>query len=95
MKKHIVFLTIGLLSVLSAQDQFAKPLKKKNDVKRIFSLGITGSYAANDMVYSAVTKSALLPVFSPTFAVVAEWNTMQRLSVGITNGSVSNRMMAK
>lgn len=83
MKKHIVFLTIGLLSVLSAQAQFAKPLKKKNDVKRIFSLGITGSYAANDMVYSAVTKSALLPVFSPTFGVVAEWNTMQRLSVGM------------
>ena len=83
MKKHIVFLTFGLLMVLSAQAQFAKPLNKKNISQRIFSLGITGSYAANDMVYSAVTKSALLPVFSPTFGLAAEWNTMQQLSVGI------------
>ena len=83
MKKRIVFLTIGLLAVFSAQAQFAKPLKKKNVSRKVFSLGITGSYAANDMVYSAVTNSALLPVFSPTFGVVAEWNTMQRFSVGM------------
>lgn len=89
MKKRIVFLMIGVLAVVSVQAQFAKPLKKKSVPQRVFSLGITGSYAANNMVYSTVTKSATLPLFVPTYGIAAEWNTMQQLSVGMDVSYVS------
>ena len=83
MRKHVILLALGLLAVMSAQAQFAKPLKKKGEAKNVFCLGLTGSYAANDMIYSAVNESKMLPVFAPTFGLVAEWNTMQRLSMGV------------
>ena len=35
------------------------------------------------MVYSAVTKSKLTPYLAPTFGLAAEWNTMQRVSIGL------------
>lgn len=82
MNKRLVILLFGLSVVLSAQAQFAKPLKKKDTSKGVFSIGITGSYAANDLVYSAVSKSKLSPFLAPTFGLAAEWNTMQRIGVG-------------
>ena len=83
MKKRFFILFFTAFTVLSAQAQFAKPLKKKAEAKKVFSLGITGSFAANDMVYSTVSKSQFNPIFGPTFGIASEWNTMQRLSVGV------------
>lgn len=83
MKKGFFILFFSTFVAMSAQAQFAKPLKKKVEAKKVFSLGITGSFAANDMIYSAVSKSQFNPVFGPTFGLAAEWNTMQRLSVGV------------
>lgn len=86
MKKRIIILIIGLFSVVSLQAQFAKPLKSRNYICRntgSLSFGITGSFAANDMIYSAVSKSKLTPYLAPTFGIAAEWNTMRRVSVGL------------
>ena len=33
MRKHVILLALGLLAVMSAQAQFAKPLKKKGEAK--------------------------------------------------------------
>ena len=82
MKKRVILLFLGLSVVLTAQAQFAKPLKKKNTSKGVLSIGITGSYAANDMLYSAVSKSKISPFLAPTFGLAAEWNTMQRVGIG-------------
>lgn len=86
MKKFTFLLMLVMFSAASLQAQFAKPLRNKNFVyynTSPFSFGVTGSFAGNDMYYSSVTKSKLTPYLAPTFGVVAEWNTMQRLSVGI------------
>lgn len=83
MKRLAMLLIFGLLSVASVQAQFAKPLKNKNDSHRVISLGATGSYTVNDMVYSAVTKSTSRLVYAPSFGLVAECNTMGLLSVGV------------
>ena len=86
MKKRMILLVFGLLSVASVQAQFAKPLKSRNFICRntsSFSVGLTGSFAANDLLYSAVTKSMLRPYLAPTFGLAAEWNTMRRVSVGL------------
>ena len=74
------------MSVVSLQAQFAKPLKNKNLVCRNtspFSIGITGSFAANDMLYSAVSKAKLNPYLAPTGGLAFEWNTMRGLAVGL------------
>lgn len=86
MKKLIFILALGLLSVVSMRAQFAKPLKNRNFVCRntgSLSMGLTGSFAANDMWYSAVNKSVLTPYLAPTFGVALEWKTMQRIAVGL------------
>lgn len=86
MKKYICILVFGLLSVASMQAQFAKPLTNRNFICRntsSFSMGLTGSFAANDMLYTAVNKSILSPYLAPTFGVAVEWKTMQRVSVGL------------
>ena len=86
MKKRILLLMFGLLSVVSVQAQFAKPLKSRSLSCRNtspFSIGLTGSFAANDLLYSAVTKAMLRPYLAPTFGLAAEWNTMRGLSVGL------------
>ena len=86
MKKRLILLMFGVLSVVSLPAQFAKPLKNKNYVCRntsSISVGITGSFAANDMIYSAVSKSILTPYLAPTFGLAAEWNTMRRVSIGL------------
>jgi hypothetical protein len=86
MKKCVILLLLGCLLVASAQAQFAKPLKSRNEGKSnvgAFSIGITGSFAANDMLYSAVVKSKLTPYLAPTFGVAAEWNVMNGIAVGL------------
>lgn len=80
----MILLMLGLLSMASLQAQFAKPLKKKNLSERnIFSIGVTGSFAANDMLYSALSKSMRSLFLAPIYGIVAEWNTMQQFSVGV------------
>lgn len=86
MKKRVFILILSLFSVASLQAQFAKPLKSKNLTCRntsAFSIGVTGSFAANDMQYSAVSKAKLQPYLAPTGGLAFEWNTMQRVSVGL------------
>ena len=86
MKKRLILFLIGVLSVVSLHAQFAKPLRSRNYICRntsSLSLGITGSFAANDMLYSAVSKSKLTPYLAPTFGLAAEWNTMRRISIGL------------
>ena len=86
MRKCVFILVFSLFSVVSLHAQFARPLKNRNYLCRntsSLSVGVTGSFAANDMVYSAVTKSKFTPYLAPTFGLAAEWNTMQRVSIGL------------
>lgn len=86
MKKRIFLLIISILSVTSLQAQFARPLKSKSLICRNtspFSIGITGSFAANDMLYSSVSKAKLNPYLAPTGGLALEWNTMRGLAVGL------------
>ena len=86
MKKRLILLLFGVLSVASLYAQFAKPLRNRNYIYRntgALSFGITGGFAANDMLYSAVSKSILTPYLAPTFGLAAEWNTMRRVSIGL------------
>ena len=86
MKKRVFILIVSIFSVVSLQAQYAKPLKNRNYICRntsSISVGVTGSFAANDMYYSAVSKSMLSPYLAPTFGLAAEWNTMRRVSIGL------------
>lgn len=86
MKKRVFILIVSIFSVVSLQAQYAKPLKNRNYICRntsSVSVGVTGSFAANDMYYSAVSKSILSPYLAPTFGLAAEWNTMRRVSIGL------------
>jgi hypothetical protein len=86
MKKFLLFLIFEVFLVVSLQAQFAKPLRNRNHFSSntsLFSVGVTGSFAANDMFYTAVSKSILTPFMAPTFGLAAEWNTMRSVSVGL------------
>lgn len=86
MKKCFFILILSHFFVVSLQAQLAKPLKNRNYTcynTSSLSVGITGSFAANDMFYSAVTKAKLSPYLAPTFGFAAEWNTMRRISIGL------------
>ena len=86
MKKFVLTWVICLLLVASSQAQFAKPLKNRDLLCRntsALSIGLTGTYAANDMAYSAVSKTILNSYLAPTFGLTMEWKTMQRFSVGL------------
>lgn len=85
MKKSFLILIFCVLCI-SSQAQFAKPLKSRNYANRNtspFCIGLTGSYAANDMWYTALSKSSFKPYHAPTFGLAFEWNTMQGLAVGL------------
>lgn len=82
MKKRLLLLLVGLLSVVMAQAQFAKPLKKKEVQNKVFCIGVTGCIAANDMIFSEVKQSLLSPVFAPSFGLAVEWNTLSPFSIG-------------
>ena len=93
MKKRLILLLFGVLSMVSSQAQFAKPLKSRNYLCRntsSLSVGVTGSFAANDLMYTTVSKSILTPYLAPTFGLAVEWNTMQRVSIGL-NASYAMR----
>ena len=86
MKRCLFILVFLLFSLVSMQAQYAKPLKARDFICRNtspFAVGITGSFAANDMLYSAVSKSILRPYLASTFGLAVEWNTMRRVSVGV------------
>lgn len=83
MRKRLFLLLFGLLSALMVQAQFAKPLKKKEAQDKVFSIGVTGCFAANDMIYSEVKKSLLSPVLAPSYGLAVEWNTMSPFSFGV------------
>lgn len=86
MKKRVLILVLTFLSVASLQAQFAKPLKRNDYVCRNtspFSIGITGSFAANDMWYTSVSEAKLNPYLAPTAGLAFEWNTMRGLAVGL------------
>jgi len=79
-------LTISLMWFAPLRAQFAKPLRSR--YQRSFnnsalSLGVSGGFAANDMVYTAVKTSQLKGYFGPTFGLTAEYNIMDRFSVGM------------
>ena len=93
MRRLLVILSFVLLFTGSMQAQFAKPLKNRDFVCRntsSLSIGLTGSFAANDMLYSAVSKAILRPYLAPTGGLALEWKTMRRLSIGL-DGSYAMR----
>ena len=86
MRKCLILLLLGCFSVASVEAQFAKPLKHKVVGQREvspFSIGVTGSLSANDMIYNAVDKSKLTPYLAPTFGLAAEWNVMNGIALGL------------
>lgn len=86
MKRQFVLLFCSLFLAVSLQAQFAKPLKSTTMGYRnasSFNMGLTGSFAANDLLYSAVSKSMLTPYLAPTVGLAFEWNTLRRFSVGL------------
>lgn len=86
MKKFSIILVMCLLAVLPLQAQFAKPLKSMGYAHQNgsrFCIGLTGSYAANDMIYTAMKADEFHVFLSPTFGVAAEYNIMQDFAVGL------------
>lgn len=69
------------------QAQFAKPLKSRmmTDSRNspLVSLGITGSYGWNDMVYSAVNTAKAAGYHGPTGGIAIEYNAFKTFSVGL------------
>ena len=86
MKKSIVMLALFVMAVLPIQAQFAKPLKPRNygtANKSYWYVGLTGSYAANDMIYTAMDAGKFQVYHGPTVGVAAEYNAMNGLAVGL------------
>ncbi len=86
MKRYNIILVLCLIAVLPLQAQFAKPLKARNSSygnKSHWSIGLTGSYAANDMIYTAMDAGEFHVYMAPTFGLAMEYNTMQPLAVGL------------
>ena len=86
MKRFHIIMVFCLMAALPLQAQFAKPLKPRNvggDNRSLFCLGITGSYAANDMIYTAMNTGEFLVYHAPTFGIAAEYHIMQGLGVGL------------
>lgn len=86
MKKSFYLTLLGLMLAITLQAQYAKPLRDQHYACRnngAISLGVTGGYGANDMVYSAIRSSKLRPWLAPIFGLAMEWNTMRRVSIGL------------
>ena len=86
MKKSIVILALLMTAVLPIQAQFAKPLKPRNygvANKSHWFVGLTGSYAANDMIYTALDAGKFHVYNGPTVGIAAEYNAMNDLAVGL------------
>ena len=76
-----------LLTTLPMEAQFAKPLKNSrvNESRNNLpiSLGITGSYGWNDMLYSAVKEAKAVGYHGPTGGLAVEYNAFKTLAVGL------------
>lgn len=86
MKRRWFLIAILLFSATLLRAQYARPLKETKTIchnNSSFCVGVTGSFSANDMLYTAVDKSLLRPLYAPTIGLAAEWNTMQRVSIGM------------
>ena len=86
MKRLYVILALCLMTMLPLQAQFAKPLKPRNvgaANKSVWCIGLTGSYAANDMIYTAMHAGEFQMYLGPTAGIAAEYNTMHNLGVGL------------
>ena len=86
MKKSNIILALFLMVVLPLQAQFAKPLKPRNygaANKSHWYVGLTGSFAANDMIYTAMNAGKFQVYLGPTVGIAAEFNAMNGLAVGL------------
>lgn len=86
MKRIVIIIVLCLMALLPLRAQFAKPLKPRNvgySNRNLISLGVTGSYAANDMIYTSMNAGEFQVYHAPTVGVVAEYNTMQNIGVGL------------
>ena len=85
MKKFNIIVVLCLLAALPLHAQFAKPLKPRNKSsnKNFWSVGLTGSYAANDMIYTAMNAGEFQVYWAPTAGLAAEYGTMQSLGIGV------------
>ena len=86
MKRFNIIFILCLMAALPLQAQFAKPLKSRNINainKSLWSVGITGSFAANDMIYTTMHTGEFQVYLAPTGGIAAEYNTMQGLGVGL------------
>lgn len=86
MRKTFILLILGLLYGFQIQAQFAKPLRNGRQTCRntsALSLGVSGGFAANDMVYTAVKTSPLQGFYAPTIGLAAEYDKPKWLSVGL------------
>ena len=86
MKRNLLLILFVLLMVPTLQAQFAKPLKSRmmTDSRNNLplSLGITGSYGWNDMMYSAVKTAKTVGYHGPTGGIAIEYNAFKTFSVG-------------
>ena len=86
MKKFNIIITLCLMVVVPLQAQFAKPLKSRNlnaSNSSFISVGITGSFAANDMIYTAMHKGEFQVYLGPTAGIAVEYNTMKNVGIGL------------
>lgn len=87
MKKYLLLIVFALVVTLPTKAQFAKPLKsnKLNDCRNNLplSLGLTGSYGWNDMIYTATNRVKAIGYHAPTLGLAAEYNAFNGLSVGL------------
>lgn len=87
MKKLPLLFLFALMATLPLQAQFAKPLKsnKLNDCrnKLPWSLGLTGSYGWNDMIYTTIDNVKAIGYHAPNFGLATEYNTFRGLAVGL------------
>ena len=86
MKKFNIIIALCLMVVVPLQAQFAKPLKPRNlnaSNSSFISVGITGSYAANDMIYTAMHKGEFQVYHGPTAGIAVEYNTMKNVGIGL------------
>ena len=87
MKKCFILILFALVAVAPLEAQFAKPLKNKKvgegNGAVPWSLGITGAYGWNDMMYTATNTVKAVGYHAPNFGLSAEYNAFDGLAVGL------------
>ena len=87
MKKHLLLIVFAFVAAIPMEAQFAKPLKsnKLNDCRNQLplSLGLTGSYGWNDMIYTAAHNVKAMGYHSPTVGLAAEYHAFSGMAVGL------------